>query len=392
MSENDFVRVPGVTQNNGARGRRSGPIPIDRIVFWQPIDSPHQEAFLEAVGRRFSGEVILGVERRLPKTRAAQGWREPRHETVKLVDISVPESHALLAGHDSANSLHVFSGLISHPLVWAGFRRLAPSRARLAMFSEAPEQPPLTGWIKRLRGRLIAWRWARRFAFLLAVGTVGCEFFRGIGWPAERIIPFGYFFVSPASAPAAATTAADDTLRLVSAGQLIHRKGIDLLLQAGAALPSSGWQLDIFGDGPERSRLETLAARLGLGDRVRFRGIVAHDELLTVIAAADGTVLPSRFDGWGMLVSESLAAGTPAICTAHCGAALLADWGSWNAAASPPPLVVVAPASDALATAVHSLLSAGRPSASRRALIRQGMAAASPDAAATRFLDLVAAH
>jgi glycosyltransferase involved in cell wall biosynthesis len=35
-------------------------------------------------------------------------------------------------------------------------------------------------------------------------------------------------------------------------------------------------------------------------------------------------VLPSRFDGWGMLVNESLAAGTPVICTAACGAAAIA--------------------------------------------------------------------
>jgi len=34
-------------------------------------------------------------------------------------------------------------------------------------------------------------------------------------------------------------------------------------------------------------------------------------------------VLPSRFDGWGMLVNESLAVGTPVICTAACGAAAI---------------------------------------------------------------------
>ena len=372
------------------RADRSERIPVRRIVFWQPVDSPHQEAFLEAVGRRFSGEVVLGVERRLPAERAAQGWREPRHEMVRLEDISLPVSHAALAAHDDPDSLHVFSGFMTHPLVWAGFRRLAHTNARMAIFSEAPEQPPLTGWIKRLRGRLIARRWARRFAFVLAIGTVGRDFFRGIGWPPERIIPFGYFSIPPADSPPPVRPDHDLTFRLVSAGQLIHRKGVDLLLKALSGTPRPACHVDIFGDGPERLRLERLAAALDLGSRVRFHGVVANDLLLRAIAAADGTVLPSRFDGWGMLVSESLALGTPAICTTTCGAALLADHGDWRDAGT-PPLVVTAPTADGLATAIRSLVSAGRPPASRRALIRLGMAPASPDAAAARFLDRVAA-
>lgn len=361
-----------------------------RIVFWQPIDSPHQDAFLEAVGRRFPGEVVLGVERRLPVERAAQGWREPRHEVVRLEDISLPAGHAALATHDEPDSLHVFSGLLSHPLVWDGFRRLARTDARMAVYSEAPEQPPLTGWIKRLRGRLIARRWAWRFAFVLAIGTVGRDFFRRIGWPPERIIPFGYFTMPPADPPPPVLPDPAPTFRLVSAGQLIRRKGIDLLLEGCSGLPRSACHIDIFGDGPERFRLERLAAALDLGDHVRFHGTVANDLLLRAIAAADATILPSRFDGWGMLVSESLALGTPAICTTSCGAALLADHGDWRDA-GPPPLVVTAPTADGLATAIRSLLSAGRPSASRRAQIRLGMGPASPDAAAARFLDLVAA-
>jgi glycosyltransferase involved in cell wall biosynthesis len=363
---------------------------VRRIVFWQPIDSPHQDAFLEAVGRRFSGEVILGVERRLPTDRAAQGWPEPRHEVVRLEDISLPVSHAALATHGEPESLHVFSGLMSHPLVWAGFRQLANTNARMAIYSEAPEQPPLTGWIKRLRGRLIARRWAWRFAFVLAIGTVGRDFFRRIGWPPERIVPFGYFSLPHTDPPPPVRPDHASTFRLVSAGQLIRRKGIDLILKGCSGLPSSGWQLDIYGDGPERFRLKRLAAALGLGERVSFHGTVANELLLRAIAAADGTILPSRFDGWGMLVSESLALGTPAICTTQCGAALLADHGDWRDA-GPPPLVVAAPTADGLATAIRSLVSAGQPSEARRALIRRGMAPASPDAAAARFLDLVAA-
>ena len=301
--------------------------PRSTIIFWQPIASPHQEAFLEAVAERVAAahgvEVMLGVERELPPERSAQGWREASHRHLKVVDISIPANHAALAAHDTATSLHVFSGFFSHPLVWAGFSRLAPTPARLAIFSEAPEQPWQTGWLKRLRGRVLAARWARRFAFVLAIGGVGCEFFSRIGFPKEKIVPFGYFLEVPPLAEPASVRASDGIVRLVSAGQFIHRKGIDLLLRACGKLPATGWRLDCYGAGPERPRLEQVVRNLGLADRVVFHGVVSNDDVRAALAQADCAVLPSRFDGWGMLVNESLAAGTPVVCTESCGAAVL---------------------------------------------------------------------
>ena len=217
---------------------------------------------VESLARQFNGKVILAVEQDLPAERRAQGWRQPSHTNVKVIDISIPANHAALSAHATADSLHVFSGFFSHPLVWAGFRRLAASTARLAIMSEAPEQTFLTGWLKRLRGKLLAARWARRFAFVLALGGVGCEFFERIGFPKEKIVPFGYFLDVPplaqadSSSPAAGS--ADGVVRFVSAGQLIHRKGIDLLVKACGMLPASGWRLDIYGDGTERQALEQL--------------------------------------------------------------------------------------------------------------------------------------
>lgn len=297
------------------------------IIFWQPIASPHQEAFLEAVAERFAAahgvQVILGVERDLPPERSAQGWRQTSHRHLKVVDISKPANHAALAAHDTAATLHVFSGFFSHPLVWAGFRRLAPTPARLAIFSEAPDQPWQTGWLKRLRGRALAARWGHRFAFVLAIGGVGCEFFNRIGFPKEKIVPFGYYLDVPPLVAPVSSGLSDRVVRLVSAGQLVHRKGIDVLLRACGELPSAGWRLDCYGAGPERRRLEALVGSLGLGKRVTFHGVVSNDAVRKALTQADCAVLPSRFDGWGTLVNESLAAGTPVVCTASCGAAAL---------------------------------------------------------------------
>lgn len=295
---------------------------VDRIIFWQPFASPHQEAFIEAVAEQFPGEVILGVEQDLPAERVSQGWRKPVHTRVKVVDVSITANHAALASNRNSDSLHVFTGFFSHPLVWAGFHKLKSSQARLAIYSEAPEQPWHTGWLKRLRGRWLAARYAKKFAFVLAIGGIGCEFFERIGFPKEKVVPFGYYLAVPPLAPEPVQPH-DGIVRFISAGQLIHRKGIDLLIRACQALPKTGWHLDIYGDGPERRSLEQLASRVGLADRIAFHGMVENGAVQKAIAAADCAILPSRFDGWGAMVNESLAAGTPVICSSRCGAASL---------------------------------------------------------------------
>ena len=354
---------------------------FDRVVFWQPIASPHQEALLESLARQFNGEVILAVEQDLPAERRAQGWRKPSHTNVNVVDISIPANHAALATHATTASLHEFSGFFSHPLVWAGFRKLAGSEARLAIMSEAPEQTFLTGWLKRLRGKVLAARWAQRFAFVFAIGGVGCEFFERIGFPKEKIVPFGYYLDVLPLAEATSVCPADGVIRFVSAGQLIRRKGIDLLVKACGMLPASGWRLDIYGDGPERKALERLVGQLQLAERVFFHGVIPSERVRTALVEADCAVLPSRFDGWGMLVNESLAAGTPVICTDACGAAAIV---TDEQSGCVVPSGQVAP----LAAALTAALAQGTVLPQTRIAVNARAAAnASPEQAVHRFFD-----
>lgn len=100
---------------------------------------------------------------------------------------------------------------------------------------------------------------------------------------------------------------------LVSVGALIPRKGHDLVLQALSDLPNV--TLLIAGEGPERANLERLASQLGLADRVRFLGQVAHEALASLYNAADISVLASSSEGWANVLLEAMACGTPVVAT-----------------------------------------------------------------------------
>lgn len=100
---------------------------------------------------------------------------------------------------------------------------------------------------------------------------------------------------------------------LVAVGRLVRQKGFDLLIEAFAKIAPahSGWNLTIWGEGEERKALEKQRDNLGLNGRVYFPGVTSEQGSWT--ANADLFVLSSRFEGWGLVIGEALAAGIPTI-------------------------------------------------------------------------------
>ncbi|MEA5569584.1 glycosyltransferase family 4 protein [Calothrix sp. UHCC 0171] len=100
--------------------------------------------------------------------------------------------------------------------------------------------------------------------------------------------------------------------------RLVHRVGIDKLLNAIAQIKRrvpDVW-VAIAGRGPIQAALQQQASELGLDDHVKFIGYLAEADLPVAYQAADFSIMPSQsFEGFGLAVVESLACGTPVICT-----------------------------------------------------------------------------
>lgn len=105
---------------------------------------------------------------------------------------------------------------------------------------------------------------------------------------------------------------------IVCVGRLVIHKRMDRLLTALPALLRTVPDLavHVVGDGPERQRLEGLAARLGLGSAVTFHGRVDSAVRDALLAQAWVTVNPSMGEGWGLGVLEAAAMGVPAVVAA----------------------------------------------------------------------------
>lgn len=108
---------------------------------------------------------------------------------------------------------------------------------------------------------------------------------------------------------------------LLTVGRLVSSeryKGFDEVLRVLPRLPRDVAYL-IAGDGDDRRRLETLAASLGVRDRVVFTGFFPESEKADLYSLADAYVMPSRGEGFGFVFLEAMAAGVPVIGSRHDG-------------------------------------------------------------------------
>ncbi len=100
----------------------------------------------------------------------------------------------------------------------------------------------------------------------------------------------------------------------VAAGRLVPTKDFGSLLRAFARLDTKlAARLMILGEGPLRGELEALASTLGVSDRVAFVGFAADP--YPYFRAADALVLTSRHEGFGNVLIEAMACGTPVVST-----------------------------------------------------------------------------
>lgn len=140
-----------------------------------------------------------------------------------------------------------------------------------------------------------------------------------------------------------------DRLLISAVGRLSPEKGFDLLIRAAARLFESGLdgQVLIAGDGDAGAALQSLAAELGVADRVRLLGYVSDPRPL--YEAADVFVLSSLREGLPNVVLEAMALGVPVVATRIAGVPRLVRDGETG--------VLVEPGSaDALAAGISRVL------------------------------------
>lgn len=141
---------------------------------------------------------------------------------------------------------------------------------------------------------------------------------------------------------------------LLFVGNLVHVKGIDVLLDACKRLSDGGeeFRCHLAGDGPLRAELQNRVDALGLERVVRFIGPVRHSDLANWYRAANVFVLPSRSEGVPCVLLEAAACQTPFVASRVGGIPEIAGWGASRLVQPEDPVALADAISQSLADKV----------------------------------------
>jgi hypothetical protein len=291
------------------------------VWFWQRIISPHMAVLAVALART-GCRVTYVAEEVMSSDRAALGWQAPKLPGVELRRAATAKQAAALAADAPAQSVHLCQGIRANGVVAVAQHALARRGLGFWVMMETVEDAGLAGRAKRLLYRAQFLRWRRHMHGVLAIGRQTAQWVRARGVPDGRVVPFAYFLQDDEGLTAPQAVQLEDAFRILFVGRCIELKRLDLLMDALASVADRvpEFRLQVIGSGPLEGALRSKAECL-FGQRLEWLGQLPMHEARQRMALADCLVLPSRYDGWGAVVSEALMAGTPAICSDACGAA-----------------------------------------------------------------------
>ena len=289
-----------------------------RLLVWSSIPTHHQSGFLTALRRRHI-DLVVHYYRHLDANRLSLGWADPGK--LPPGERYVPESlRAVACCPDWRDRIHIVPGygcLFLMRLAWFLSGKGIPW-LHWSEHSRPSRRSNVTFAVKRIYGQLV-----RRHALgALAIGELARQEFIRWGIPGERI-RFLPYAVDSIEVPDTPDEEPAVSARFLFLGTLYPTKGVDVLLRAMRELLGAHPQarLELVGNDLSGGNYERDAERLEISHAVQFSTAVESRRVGSVLKRCDVLLLPSRHDGWGVVLNEAASAGRAIIASEACGAA-----------------------------------------------------------------------
>jgi glycosyltransferase involved in cell wall biosynthesis len=310
-----------------------------KLSFYTNIPTPYQLDFFNALSTNFDLHVVFYA-----KEEANRQWKLNMENLSYLVTILKDASLVkplLKFDHSYHFSWHIFKTIWNDtaPFIIVGGTYHAPNvfftlllgklkNKKIAFFSE--KIPPEKSLIKKIIKKIFLLPIKYWADYLITVGKEVAESYKfyGINLP-HIVMPYNIdnqlynkesLSKNKLNGLSQFFKPNNETI-LLSSGALIHRKGMDILVDAFLLLEpeiQKQIKLIIIGDGTE---MQNLLKKIDGNPNIILAGFKEKEEIPYYFAIADIFVFASRYDGWALVINEAFAAGLPVIASNATGAA-----------------------------------------------------------------------
>jgi glycosyltransferase involved in cell wall biosynthesis len=309
-----------------------------KIISWQSLLTDHQYFTWQAMQQR-GHEISFILARVNDESREKQGWTISQSDEIPCTIL--PNKGWWNTGkkiiQDNKDAIHIFGGFWADkrffPLIlYSSFINIKTAVMNES-YSEVQtgylnEGKKLSNWCKtKLRpilyfvaimaSKLVS---KKNKICLLAIGSNAQKQFFQAGLKKEQIFPWGYFV--PSKSKRLKSKVRPSILQLIFIGNLLSIKGLDLVIQATNEInkeKKGSITLEIFGYGDPTKWISTSS--IGIS----YKGIIPFGHSQEIVKNYDYLILPSRHDGWGVVVNEALLQGVPVILSDRVGAKALVE-------------------------------------------------------------------
>lgn len=311
-----------------------------KLVFWTKEYNYHWLYIYKSLAPLVGGNVTVIVQNELSEYRKRVGWSDDDGGgfTTRVIAKGNWLCEAVKFIRENRDAVHFFLGFTGKwcttyifPLILYSLLLNIKTVVMVEHYSRSAtgyyrDEPKLLSWLKvHLRPAVYRFSAAvmKTFAkkdtlYFLAQSPLAKETMVQAGIDERSVFCFGYF-VPRDPIPETAPQKGVGTLRLVYVGSLIRRKGVDLVIDALNEINVVKPRIcfDVYGPGAEE------ATFLKKSPGVEFKGILSQNQVQSTVAQYDMLILPSRHDGWGVVVNEALLQGVPVMVSDQAGSSCL---------------------------------------------------------------------
>lgn len=300
---------------------------VPRLVFWFDSTPRVEAGSFNYVADNWENDVFFFCMEKMKDYRKKSGWVERSFENANVIyfsEIDKPKDFFVDFIEEYPDAIHIFNGFRSKTSTYLDMyieSNLDENKKKVIVWSERPGVYGST--YKKIQKKIflnllykyIYYKYNDYVKILLPLGTKGVDTFASFGWNRNKIYPYMYNPISnfnKSSNDEYPINNNDKKVKFLYVGRFSKStKGIDILIDAFNEIQSDNWKLTLVGGyGDYKDQTISWAEE---NNNIEFIGSWNSDEVATKMKEYDIVVVPSRFDGWNVVVNESLCAGIGAI-------------------------------------------------------------------------------